>query len=1155
MTAPILNRDVLERDPSENSLQNDGVSKVSNAAALRYELATFVCEGEYERGLYQILDTYLGHLSLPTQPSAWVSGFYGSGKSHLVKILEALWTNEPLGDGQRPRDIARLPRDIQEQFIELSNAAKRAGGLWSASGMLSESGNQSVRMLILGVVYKAAGLSSNYGRARFRLWVRERGWEPEITRRILAEGLDPEEEFEQYLVSPEIGNAVWELSGTKSADVDAGQERWDAQFNREDISIDEMESALRQVLRLQSDDGKRIPLTLIVLDEVQQYIGDSGARAQAIQEAVERIQSAFDSKLLVVATGQASLNSTANLQKLQGRFTVNVMLSDKDVENVVREVVLRKSPLRLPDVEATVGAVEGEIDRHLQTTKIGPKSEDKTFLAADYPLLPTRSRFWARLLHQLDPTGTSGQLRTQLRVVHGATVHVAEKPLGHVIPADFIYEQLQGGLQQTGALPRDVSNMITDQEDGSEAGRLRARLIQLIFLIERLPTGDLNDAGLKATADNLADLLVEDLTLGSDDLRRRIPGLLKALEDDGKLMRGSDGGYAIQTGESLKWTQLLQQERQALIANPGPLGELRTLAIDTIVREQAKTLRKTHGATKTGRDLALRFGNDTPQMAAGDSQVIVWVRDDWNSSDKTVAQDARSAGEESSVVNVFIPQRNQADVQAALATYEAAKRTLERRGASQDSTEGQQAADSVRNRMLENQRRYTAFLTDAVRDARVYQGGGAEVDGVALPDKLQAAFESSLKRLFPNFGDGDTPDWDKVFTRAAQGNADALKAIGHQGDDGQHPVIREVRKQVPGGQGVSWSAIRKTFENAPYGWPRDTVDGAVAVLVNSGAVNAARDGREVRGKDIVKQQASAILLAAESVNPTTTERIGARKPFVAMGEPQPSDEQVRVEARSLVNRIAALARQSGGEPPLPLAQVPAYLAELQNQTGNQLIKSLAEHAARLETDIAAWTAQAAEIASRSETWRMVERLAGHAALLPAFAGIGLRIDAIRDNRQLLVKPDPVPPVASDLADLLRAALAERIERHGAALSDGLAALKASDVWVRLDDGQQNGILANPHLRGVSKPALSSQRDVYIALENRSLAQWDATIDALPQRLSNVHLEAIRIITPEVVEVSLDKPLMEKPRDVHQWIERTREALLDHVNNGRPVRIK
>jgi len=329
VTAQVLNRDVFERDPAQNSLQNDGVSKVDNAAALRYELSTFVCEGMYKDGLVRILDTYLSHLSLPTQPSAWVSGFYGSGKSHLVKILEALWRNDEFPDGQRSRDIARLPDEIREQFLELSNQAKRAGGLWSASGMLSEQNNKSVRMLIMGIVYRAAGLSSDYGRARFRLWVRQRGWEDEIVRRIVAAGFDPEEEFDQYLVSPEIGEAVWELSGAKSTDADSAQQRWEVQFNRDDISIDDMELALKEVLKLQSTDDKTIPLTLIVLDEVQQYIDDNGARAQAVQEAVERIQSTFESKVLVVATGQASLSTTPNLQKLQGRFTMNVMLSDR----------------------------------------------------------------------------------------------------------------------------------------------------------------------------------------------------------------------------------------------------------------------------------------------------------------------------------------------------------------------------------------------------------------------------------------------------------------------------------------------------------------------------------------------------------------------------------------------------------------------------------------------------------------------------------------------------------------------------------------------------------------------------------------------------------------------------------------------------------
>ncbi len=261
-----------------------------------------------------------------------------------------------------------LPDHIREQLRELSAEAKRAGGVWSASGMMTESANKSVRMLILGIVHKAAGLSSNYGRARFRLWLRENGWEADTIRMIEEAGRDPEHEFEQYLVSPYVRKAIAEVSGMSPDEAREFRKDLAAQFNRDDISIDEMESALKQVLRAQSDDGKRIPLTLIVLDETQQYIGENGERTQALQEAVERIQSAFEGKVLVVATGQAALTGTTNLQKLQGRFTVNVMLSDKDVEHVVREVVLRKDPTKVGDVATVIKNVEGEIDRHLHSS-------------------------------------------------------------------------------------------------------------------------------------------------------------------------------------------------------------------------------------------------------------------------------------------------------------------------------------------------------------------------------------------------------------------------------------------------------------------------------------------------------------------------------------------------------------------------------------------------------------------------------------------------------------------------------------------------------------------------------------------------------------------------------------------------------------------
>ncbi|MDD3390909.1 MAG: hypothetical protein PHO98_06340, partial [Synergistaceae bacterium] len=48
-------------------------------AVLRYELETFVCSGQYEKGMFHILETYLKNVDQAQQPAVWVSGFYGSG--------------------------------------------------------------------------------------------------------------------------------------------------------------------------------------------------------------------------------------------------------------------------------------------------------------------------------------------------------------------------------------------------------------------------------------------------------------------------------------------------------------------------------------------------------------------------------------------------------------------------------------------------------------------------------------------------------------------------------------------------------------------------------------------------------------------------------------------------------------------------------------------------------------------------------------------------------------------------------------------------------------------------------------------------------------------------------------------------------------------
>jgi hypothetical protein len=124
----MLNQDIYAKDPLANRLINNGVAEVSEdrseaaLAILRYELETFVCDGEYEKGLRKILETFLTNLGFaPEQASVWISGFYGSGKSHLAKMLRALWVDVAFDDGATARSVASLPTDITDHLRELNN--------------------------------------------------------------------------------------------------------------------------------------------------------------------------------------------------------------------------------------------------------------------------------------------------------------------------------------------------------------------------------------------------------------------------------------------------------------------------------------------------------------------------------------------------------------------------------------------------------------------------------------------------------------------------------------------------------------------------------------------------------------------------------------------------------------------------------------------------------------------------------------------------------------------------------------------------------------------------------------------------------------------------------------------------------------------------
>lgn len=1135
----MLNRETFETNPAVYRLANQGVAKISFPPTpeamdtLRGELSTFVCDGAYADGLARILEGFLGSSfgKGGGAPAVWISGFYGSGKSHMASMLAALWTNLQFDDGATAEGlIPDRPPEVYAPLMELRTAAKRVGGVVAAGDTLG-TGPSDPAEATLGIILRAVGLPSDLRAAQVALWLDSLDI-LDVVRKELGEKFQTD--IRNFILSPRFGAAVLKAKPDLANSAKELSGLLQSQFPEPPpVTVDLLENVARQALML---GRKEIPLTLVVLDEVQQFIRQDPGLTLKIQTIAERLAGRFDGRLLLVATGQQALSDVQNLQKLLDRFPIHIALGEADVDSVVRKTVLRKKTGAEKDIRGMLDSNAGEISRHLRGSRLAHTVQDESEAVLDWPLLPSRRRVWERILRELDRTGLGGTLRGQLRTTLDAARTYGEKPLGYAVPVDFLYGRFATEAYNAGLLPGETRNRIEALKGGNDRDKLKARILMLVYMLGRIaPEADRH--GVRARPETIADLLIVNLA-GEDDLRREVPALLMELQADGAVIEVG-GEWRLQTKESAEWEATYRSEEKSILADQSGLARTRRdLLGEAIETALAGASNVPHGASRQQR----RIHRLQPDDKAPTDGVALRLRIGWGEDLTSVEKEIAAAATNDATVHLLISRHLSRDneLTTALTTSRAAEHVLQIRGVPQTDA-GREAQSAMQSRANKAQAAAKEIVRESVTQARVLQAGGKVISG-APADAVKEAATNALARLYPQFADGDHPGWDKLRDRAVRKDPDAMKAVDHTGAPESHPVCKALLADL--GPGRKGSDLRTKFTNPPYGWSQDTVDGALIVLANAGLLRVTGDdGKPASLPDLPRQKLGTCAFRAETTIITIAQRMPVRGLLTDTETPFENNQEHLVLS-ALLDRLQSAAQHSGAEAPAPEAETVPNLAVYKGLSGNDLLAALAADAINLRAKLKDWKAAGEKIATRLPNWRLAEMLVRLGAEDQA-----VDLDGLRSGRRLLADPDPVPPLVAAASDALRGKLNAAHAAWEAAWKKGEERLANDPTWGKLTPEQKHGIRQDSGLLMVAKHAVDTPQSIADALSQRGLSEWENTVKALPARIDDALAAAAALLEPKARTVSLPGAMVKSEAELDAWLTKVRARMAEALVDG------
>ena len=823
--------------PIDRDLQGVIIVGQDESANVRQELEEYVVTRELQKHFADFFAAYkTGIIGNTSKTGVWISGFFGSGKSHFLKILSYLLENREIA-GKKAIDYFVDDSKIADPMVladmQLAADTPTDVVLFNIDSK-SDGGSKQNKDAIVNVFLKVFNEMQGYCGAMPFL--------ADLERRLNEEGRyeDFKQKFEEnygdaWMDSRQDFDFIQDDIVDTLVDMDfmseAAARNWcEKAAEPYKISIEDFAKRVKAYIDRKGNNHH----VAFLVDEVGQYIGDDSNLMLNLQTVREELGKECNGKAWVIVTSQQDIDSITKVKgndfsKIQGRFDTRISLSSANVDEVIKKRILDKKDTAAQMLRLLYGQKSTTIKNKIVFNDGVEKKlyTDEDDFALVYPFVPYQFNLLASVLTSIRTHGASGKHlsegeRSMLAMFKESAMDYKEHEEGTLIPFHAFYDALENFLDHShrGVIIKAYDNSFINP-DHKTKDVFAINVLKTLFMIKYV-----NNV-IEANLDNITSLMISDIEDDRIELKAKVEDALKVLQRQMLVQRNGEI-YVFLTDEEQEINREIESQNveMAEVINKASEMIFEDIFTDKKYRYPAFNGRYAFGFNSIVDDRPYKSNQNydigvhilTPAADMGMDETTLRMISGQGREVLAVLPDDRAFMEEIQRY-LKIEKFLRLNTSSALPQYETIK-------------------DGKRKEMRERNANAKLYLSESLKDADIYVNGDkAQINAKEVSARINEALGRLVSTVYHKLSYIDAAysedDISKLFKTS---NQISLNLEGgtepnvHALDDVLSYIADNTRMHMK----TSMKSIKDRFMKAPYGFVEDDVHWLVAKLFRRG---------------------------------------------------------------------------------------------------------------------------------------------------------------------------------------------------------------------------------------------------------------------------------------------------------------------------------